>query len=350
MRCSSYKGRQAGKGSAVGVLDGVHKVLAEAGQPMHYRAITEKLVADGHWKPSGKTPWASVSSALTTDIKKHGASSRFRRLETGVFALADWALTTGRDAARPPSPRAHVSFADAAEKVLSQFANRRPMHYKVITQKALDLAWIHPSGLTPWATMNAQILTEIQRQQNRGDVPRFQKCGRGLYGLTIWQGEGLVKAITQHNSEVREKLLGRLHSMSPADFEALIKELLMRMGFESVEMTSRAGDGGIDVRGVKVVDGIVPIRMAVQVKRWKRNVQSPVVQEVRGSLRADEHGLIITTSDFSEGAKQEAIRSGAIPIALVSGKELVALLVEHDIQIRRITHDLIELGENEEGE
>jgi len=338
----------------VGIPGAIHDVLAEAGRPMHCRDIAEKLVAGGLWKHSGKpcgeTPWASVSSALMTDIRKHGASSPFRRLARGMFGLADRTPATSGDAAPPPSSGVHVSFADAAEKVLSQFANRRPMHYKAITQKALCLGWISTTGQTPEATMNTQILTEIQRQQKRGDVPRFEKSGRGFFGLTIWQGEGLVKAITQHNSEVRGKLLERLHSMSPKEFEDLIRELLTKTGFGSVEMTSLAGDGGIDVRGVKVVDDILPVRMAVQVKRWRRNVQSPVVQEVRGSLRADEHGVIFTTSDFSVGAKQEAVRSGAIPIALVSGKALVDLLVEHDIQIRRITHDLIELGENDEGE
>jgi restriction system protein len=35
-------------------------------------------------------------------------------------------------------------------------------------------------------------------------------------------------------------------------------------------------------------------------------VQAPVVQQVRGSLGAHEQGLIITTSDFSTGARSEA--------------------------------------------
>jgi len=36
--------------------------------------------------------------------------------------------------------------------------------------------------------------------------------------------------------------------------------------------------------------------MAGQVKRWKRNVQAPMVRQVRGSLGTHEQGLIITTS------------------------------------------------------
>lgn len=71
--------------------------------------------------------------------------------------------------------------------------------------------------------------------------------------------------------------------------------------------------------------------MAVQVKRWKtkNHVQAPVVQQVRGSLGTHEQGLIITTSDFSAGAKREAERPNAVPVALMDGDKLVELLAEY---------------------
>jgi restriction system protein len=83
--------------------------------------------------------------------------------------------------------------------------------------------------------------------------------------------------------------------------------------------------------------------MAVQVKRWKSNVQAPIVQQVRGSLGTHDQGLIITTSDFSPGARTEAERSNAVPVALMTGDQLVRLLVEHDIGVRRVAYELIEL-------
>jgi len=85
--------------------------------------------------------------------------------------------------------------------------------------------------------------------------------------------------------------------------------------------------------------------MAVQVKRWKtkNHVQAPVVQQVRGSFGTHEQGLIITTSDFSAGAKREAERPNAVPVALLNGDKLVELLAEYQVGIRRQTHDLVEL-------
>ena len=71
-----------------------------------------------------------------------------------------------------------------------------------------------------------------------------------------------------------------------------------------------------------------------------------MVQQVRGSLGTHEQGLIITTSDFSPGARKEAARPDATPVALMNGEQLVLLLVEHNIGVSRRTHDLIEIDEN----
>jgi len=135
--------------------------------------------------------------------------------------------------------------------------------------------------------------------------------------------------------------------MKPGDFEELISQLLAEMGFEMVEVTKLSGDGGIDVRGTLVVGDVVRIRMAVQVKKWKikNNFRAPVVQQVRGSLGAQEQGLIITTSDFSPGAVKEATQVDKTPIALMNGDQLVMLLMDHGIGVHRSTPDLFEIDE-----
>jgi restriction system protein len=87
--------------------------------------------------------------------------------------------------------------------------------------------------------------------------------------------------------------------------------------------------------------------MGVQAKRWRQNVQAPVVQQVRGSLGTHEQGLIITTSDFSKGARGEAARADAVPVGLMNGQQLVTLLAEYGIGVTRQSHDLFELTEEE---
>lgn len=117
------------------------------------------------------------------------------------------------------------------------------------------------------------------------------------------------------------------------------------MGFESIEVTKYHNDGGIDVRGALLIGDVVRIKMAVQAKRWESNIPTPIVQQVRGSLGAHEQGLIITTSDFSKGAIKEANQSDKTPVGLMSGKQLVVLLMEYNIGVRRKSHDLFELEE-----
>ena len=251
------------------------------------------------------------------------------------------------DERKDPPPEA-LSFADAAEQILEQYAAKKPMHYRAITRKALELGLVRTKGQTPEATLHAQILTEIKRKMRQGTTPRFTKHGRGLVGLSRWTVGGLPTQIDQHNREARRQLLARLTAMPPGDFEKLVGRLLVALGFQDVLVTSRSGDGGIDVRGILVVGDVIRTRMAVQVKRWRTNVQAPTVQQVRGSLGTHDQGLIITTSDFSPGARTEAERPNAVPVALMSGEQLVGLLVEHDIGVRRAPYDLLELGGEQE--
>ena len=373
-------------------IDAVEAVLAEAGEPLGYWEITRRALEKGLWQTEGLTPDATIHARLAVDIKDLGAGSRFQRTGPGLFALRKWGLPevaargakgkqtkTPADESKPgdaqlpaaavpgpqdgpvakeeplspqnekprPKPTSALSFTDAAEAVLEQFGHQQPMHYRTITEKALALGLVNTKGLTPEASLYAQVLTETRRRARRGEPPRFVMHGKGMIGLAKWVTGGLAFQIEQHNDGVRKKLLAQLLTMDPAEFEALIVQLLVALGFDDVTMTPASGDGGVDVRGTLVVGDVIRTRMAVQVKRWKRNVQAPTVQQVRGSLGTHEQGLIVTTSDFGKGARAEAERSNAVPVALMHGEQLVRLLVENDIGVHRTKYDLIELGEGE---
>jgi restriction system protein len=370
-------------------IDAAEKVLAEAGTPLSYRAITTRVLEADLWQTKGRTPEATIHAQLAVDIANQGAASRFQRTAPGVFALRTWGLpevaakhakpkpaaeteskstsaTETTSAADPEEIHAHasarvagvvsapagepapkkvqsLSFMDAAELVLEVHSGGKPMHYRVITDKVLELGLVNTKGLTPEATLYAQILTDSKRRARRGDAPRFLVHGKGVIGLAKWGEGGLAFQIELHNADVRKKLHASLQAMNPTDFEELMVQLLVALGFEDVSLTPASGDSGIDVRGTLVVGDVVRTQMAVQVKRWRRNVQAPIVQQVRGSLGTHEQGLIITTSDFSKGAREEAARPNAVPVGLMNGEQLVALLVESSIGIQRTSYELIEL-------
>ena len=239
-----------------------------------------------------------------------------------------------------------LSFTDAAGKVLREFGNKKPMHYKGILEIAVKKGWILTKGLTPETTLTAAIGSENRRKLRRGEEPRFIVYGRGLYGLSEWEPKGLLRDIQERNKDVKEKLRKSIMKISPERFEELIGKLLAEIGFESIEVTNKSADGGIDVKGKLVVGGVIGTKMAVQVKRWKHNVQTPVVTQLRGSLGPHEQGLIITTSDFSKGAIKEASDPYKAPIALMNGKELVDLMVEYQVGIKKKDISVLELDES----
>lgn len=373
-------------------IDAVEVVLDEAGGPLGYEEITKRVLAKGLWQTKGLTPDATINARLAVDIKDLGAGSRFQRTGPGVFALRKWGLpevaargAKGKQAkaladeskpedAQPPATvavgpddaaaveektpplsndkfhaksAALLSFTDAAEAMLEQFGNKKPMHYRAITEKALELRLVSTKGLTPEATLYAQVLTDTKRRARRGEPPRFVMHGKGMIGLAEWVPGGLLSQIEQFNEGVRKKLLAQLMAMDPQEFQKLIVDLLDKLGFEDVTMMPFSGDGGIDVRATLMMGDVVITRMAVQVKRWKHNVQAPDVQRVRGSLGVHEQGLVITTSDFSKGARKEAEQPNKTPVALMNGKQLVGLLADKHMGVHETGNRLIELGEEE---
>lgn len=325
------------------VLDAVYVILKDSPEPLHYIEITKRILQKHLWESKGKTPENTVNAQLVVDLNKNGAKSRFRRYGPGIYGLAGLGKVIPSS-----SEQTFLSFSDAAEQVLREYADQKPMHYRDITKRALDLHLIKTQGQTPENTLYTQLFYDIKRNSQRGDLSRFEMLGDGYFGLTEWHDQGLAYEIERHNNETKKQLHNCLLEMSPAAFETLIGNLLTAIGFDSVSVTKVSGDGGIDVRGTLVVGEVIKTKMAVQVKRWKNNVQAPVIQQMRGSLGAHEQGLVITTSDFSSGAKIEAERADTTPVGLMNGDQLVDLLIENNIGIKRTEHALIELDTSEE--
>lgn len=345
--------------------EAIEFVLQEMGGAMSAEEITQQILRRGLWKTNGKTPSATVGASIYTDIKKNGERSRFVKTCAGKFSLRNSVLVSAIGQPILCDEFAQVqkqnqcemkkgrlktgkiySFTDSAEKVLLE--NKKPMHYLDITKVALGNGWLSTSGKTPEATMYAQIIQEIQRLRKRGEIPRFIQCGKGIVALSAWDKSGVRLQIEQHRKDIRRKLHKRMMDMNPQDFEKLVSLLLTHMGFSEVEVTSYSKDGGIDVRGKSVTfsNKVYLTEYAIQVKRWKRNVQAPDVQKVRGSKRPHEMACIITTSSFSKGAIDEAKRSDREPIILIDGEALLDLMLEHRVGVRTEPVTLFEVRED----
>ncbi len=78
------KAKADGKMSA---LDAAAKVLADAREPMNTKSMIEAMAAKGLWtSPGGKTPHATLYSAIAREINEKGADARFVKVDRGQFA------------------------------------------------------------------------------------------------------------------------------------------------------------------------------------------------------------------------------------------------------------------------
>jgi restriction system protein len=234
-----------------------------------------------------------------------------------------------------------MQFKDAAYEILKKAGE--PLHYNEITDRAIEQKILTTAGQTPHATMGSRLYTDTLREDSR-----FRRAGKkGYFALKDKPSPDIVQQIDVLNEQAKKKLRKLIHDMAPQDFEELIGELLIALGVEesSVQVTKFSGDGGIDVRGKMLANGITEINIAVQAKRWKGNVGAKIIRELRGSLKVHEQGIVITPSDFTETAKAEAHEPGKTRISLISGEELVDLLIQNKIGAYEEKYAVIYLDE-----
>ena len=135
------------------------------------------------------------------------------------------------------------------------------------------------------------------------------------------------------------ELLSRILDSSPAFFEKLVVELLVKMGYggtfeEAGKAIGRSGDEGID--GIIKEDRLGLDLIYVQAKRW--NKEAPVgrsaIQAFVGALAGQgaRKGVFITTSKFSKDAKEYQPKNET-KIVLIDGEQLANLMMDHDLAV-----------------
>jgi hypothetical protein len=69
-------------------LDAAAKVLGETGQAMSCPKLIAAMAEKGYWSsPHGRTPAATLYSALLRELQTKGEQARFVKVERGKFPL-----------------------------------------------------------------------------------------------------------------------------------------------------------------------------------------------------------------------------------------------------------------------
>lgn len=154
-------------------------------------------------------------------------------------------------------------------------------------------------------------------------------------------------------ASLKADLLDRVRAMPPSEFEGLIIDLLVRMGYgqgseEMAQALGGSGDGGVD--GVVHQDPLGLDRVYIQAKRYREgNTVGPdAINSFIGALnikRANK-GLFVTASTFTKQAREHAERS-TTHVVLVDGDRLAELMVRHGVGV--VVRQTIEIKAIDEG-
>jgi restriction system protein len=155
------------------------------------------------------------------------------------------------------------------------------------------------------------------------------------------------------NAELAREIVERVHSFSPAFFERLIIDLLVRMGYgggraEMGRALGRIGDGGVD--GVIREDELGLDVVYVQAKRLDPDSGVPLreVRDFVGGLEGHRatKGVLVTTSYFPSTA-YDFITRVSKRVVLIDGQELANLMIRHRVGIRvKDVYEVRKIDEN----
>ena len=247
--------------------------------------LAEKLPSGRQTTFANRTAWANVFLQRAGLIEKIGRG-RYRATETGLKTLAE-----------------HPQKIDMA------FLQRFPSYVEWRQKSAM------PGGPT---------IAE-------GEAPSTD-----AFSTPEEQIAASYKTLT---AAIEAELLDRVRGISPAFFETLIIDLLIKLGYgggqpEMGQAIGKSGDGGID--GVIKEDALGLDRVCLQAKRYGEGqvVGRPEVQAFAGSLDGvgATKGILITTGSFSSSARDYVLH---IPkrIILIDGVQSARLMVDREVGV-----------------
>ena len=152
--------------------------------------------------------------------------------------------------------------------------------------------------------------------------------------------ELLRATIKEVESALAADLIPRICAASPAFFERLVVDLLLKMGYggsrnDAGRALGKTGDGGID--GVIDQDQLGLDRIYIQAKKYDPDnaVSEPDIRNFCGSLGANKaaKGVFVTTSYFTKPAEEFAERH-PYKVVLIDGDELARLMILHSVGVR----------------
>jgi len=312
--------------------DAAYEILKAAGEPLHKDELTKRMIGGGLWQTEGKTPSATVSALLGTEIAELGVASRFVRREPNVFDLRRDddpvpALEAPDDGPKSwmfqANPKRHdllaeITIHSSDEWAMNQHRDHAASGDRVYFFLSGDQAGIYAAGRITSTAFRAEKANEfgewkvdvvfeslveppLLRTPEIAADPVLASFGpfMGRMGTNfpippsvaarleavladrqtpVKPSAGVVPysqsvhdlnlAVEAARLDAKLRLLDHLRALTPDQFQHVIRVLLDALGYEQVVVTGHSGDRGIDVKGDLRYRGIAHVPTYVQAKRY----------------------------------------------------------------------------------
>lgn len=204
-----------------------------------------------------------------------------------------------------------------------------------ITPRGIEVLSQNPKRIDISFLKQFPEFLEFQNLSHRPESPIEEGDQETLEQTT--PEESIENAYAHIRNALGSELLAKVKSCSPAFFERLVVDLLVRMGYggsrsDAGRAVGKSGDGGID--GIINEDRLGLDVVYIQAKRWEGVVGRPEIQKFVGALQGHRarKGVFITTSSFTRDAEDYVSRVDN-KIVLIEGEQLAELMMDFGVGV-----------------
>jgi restriction system protein len=224
----------------------------------------------------------------------------------------------------------------------------------IITEKGIDLLKEKPKEITSKFLKRYPEFIEFQSIKKIKDnvIEQSFEISSIIDGKT--PEEALEYVYQKLKSELAKEVIDVVKNCTPAFFEKLVVDLIVRMGYggsrkDAGQALGKTGDGGID--GIVKEDKLGLDTIYLQAKRWENSVPVKEIRDFTGALASKKakKGIFITTSSFPQSV-YDFVTQVEYRIILINGDQLADLMIEYNVgltpineyQVKKIDFDYFE--------
>jgi restriction system protein len=279
--------------------------------------------------------------SLMLPLLRHTADLQEHTTGETIEALAQKCnLSTDDRAELLPSGRTHrfddrVSWAATYLRKAGLIASPRRGRFQ-ITERGLAILKNPPPRITTeYLKQFPEFVKFLTPQPNSGG-------GKNQVIDHLLPPEEIIEAAYQTlRQSLATDLLQTIKNCSPAFFEKLVVDVLVKMGYggtrkDAGKAIGRSGDEGID--GIINEDRMGLDVIYIQAKKWDTTlVGRPEIQKFAGALEGQRarKGIFLTTSTFTKDAYEWVARLNS-KIVLIDGEQLSQLMMDYNVGVNLV--------------